>query len=157
VGIQELLLHFHPFFAVLVIPLVITVGLFWLPYLKYRSEMPGVWFRSLKGRRMAAAAAAISAVLTPLVILADEFLIDTSSWRGAIPASVANGLIPLALVSAVIAGLYVVMKRRYAASKNETIQAMFVLLLVAFTILTVTGVWFRGEGMALMWPWEVRP
>ena len=46
-----------------------------------------------------------------------------------------------------------VLKRRYAISKNETIQAVFILLLTAFVILTVTGIWFRGEGMALTVPW----
>jgi hypothetical protein len=30
---------------------------------------------------------------------------------------------------------------------------MFVLLAVAFVILTGTGVWFRGAGMALAGPW----
>ncbi len=155
VGTQELLLHFHPLFAVLVIPLILAAALFLLPYLRYQSEMPGVWFRSFKGRRMAAVATAIAVVVTPLAILAGEFLIDTSSWMGAVPATLSNGLVPVGLVVAAVAGFYVLMKRRYAASKNETVQAVFVLLLVVFAILTVTGVWFRGEGMALAWPWEV--
>ena len=24
----------------------------------------------------------------------------------------------------------------------------------AFVVLTVTGIWFRGSGMALCWPWD---
>ena len=39
--------------------------------------------------------------------------------------------------------------RRYRSTR------LFVLLLVAFALLTVTGVWFRGSGMALVWPWNV--
>ena len=27
------------------------------------------------------------------------------------------------------------------------------LVAVAFAVLTLIGVWFRGEGMALVWPW----
>ena len=28
-------------------------------------------------------------------------------------------------------------------------------IVVAFTVLTATGVWFRGTGMALVWPWQM--
>lgn len=31
----------------------------------------------------------------------------------------------------------------------------YVLLVVGFLVLTVIGIFFRGEGIALMWPWEV--
>jgi hypothetical protein len=27
-------------------------------------------------------------------------------------------------------------------------------LLVSFVVLTITGVWFRGQGMVLAWPWD---
>jgi hypothetical protein len=64
-------------------------------------------------------------------------------------------LLPAALALACIIGFYWLMKKKYTATNNETIQAVFVLMLVAFIILTVTCVWFRGNGMALMWPWEV--
>ena len=43
--------------------------------------------------------------------------------------------------------------KRFGASKGEVVQAIFVLFLVALVVLTVTGVWFRGPGMALVWPW----
>jgi hypothetical protein len=44
------------------------------------------------------------------------------------------------------------MQRKFAASNSEAVQMVFVLLLVAFLVLTVTGIWFRGEGMKLVWP-----
>jgi hypothetical protein len=34
-------------------------------------------------------------------------------------------------------------------------QTMFIVLVVAFLVLTVVGVGFRGEGMALTWPWKL--
>jgi hypothetical protein len=46
-------------------------------------------------------------------------------------------------------------KKKYAATNNESIQSVFVLLMVAFIILTITGIWFRGKGMMLIWPWEI--
>jgi len=45
-------------------------------------------------------------------------------------------------------------KRRFNASTNVSVQAVVVLLAVAFAVLTLIGVWFRGEGMALTWPWN---
>ena len=39
--------------------------------------------------------------------------------------------------------------------KEETVQAIVILLLVSMVVLTVTGVWFRGAGMSLVWPWEI--
>jgi hypothetical protein len=33
------------------------------------------------------------------------------------------------------------------------VQALFILFCVALVVLTITGVWFRGPGMALVWPW----
>ena len=32
--------------------------------------------------------------------------------------------------------------------------ALFVFLAVAFAVLTATGIWFRGTGMRLVWPWN---
>jgi hypothetical protein len=44
-------------------------------------------------------------------------------------------------------------KKRYDGNDIEAIQAVFILLLVAYIVLTITGMWFRGPGMALMWTW----
>jgi hypothetical protein len=56
------------------------------------------------------------------------------------------------IILAGIVGFYVLIKRKYDAKNNEAIQALFVLFLVAFLILTATGIWFRGPGMKLMLP-----
>jgi hypothetical protein len=56
----------------------------------------------------------------------------------------------------VLAAFYGLIKRKYAASNTEAVQMVFVLLLVAFVALTITGIWFRGEGMKLVWPWDIR-
>jgi hypothetical protein len=56
-------------------------------------------------------------------------------------------------MGAVFLGFRALLIRRFGASKGEVVQAVFVLLLVALAVLTVTGVWFRGPGMALTWPW----
>jgi quinol-cytochrome oxidoreductase complex cytochrome b subunit len=151
-GLQELLLHFHPLFAVLVIPAVTVTGLFFLPYIRYDVDTAGVWFASLRGRRTAITAVVVGLIITPPAIIADEFFIDFAAWVPGVPPVISNGLLPAALVLAGIIGFYGLIKRYYAATNNEAIQAVFVLLLSAFIILTITCIWFRGKGMALMWP-----
>ena len=151
-GVQELLLHFHPLFAVLVIPVVTVAALFFLPYIRYDADTAGVWFASLRGRRTAIVAVIVGLIITPPAIIADEFLIDFGAWMPGAPAVISNGLLPAGLALAGIIGFYGLMKRYYAATNNEAIQAVFVLLLIAFVILTITCIWFRGSGMALMWP-----
>jgi hypothetical protein len=32
---------------------------------------------------------------------------------------------------------------------------MFIFLLTALVVLTTIGIFFRGAGMALVWPWEL--
>jgi quinol-cytochrome oxidoreductase complex cytochrome b subunit len=151
-GLQELLLHFHPLFAVLIIPVVTVTVLFFLPYIRYDADTAGVWFASLRGRRTAIVAVVFGLIATPPAIIADEFVIDFAAWMPGAPAVISNGLLPAALTLAGIIGFYGFMKRYYAANNNEAIQSVFVLLLIAFIILTITCIWFRGSGMALTWP-----
>lgn len=154
-GIQELLLHFHPLFAVLIIPALALAALVSLPYLNYDADTSGIWFCSRRGRRMAIVAALGAAVLTPLGIIADEYFINLEVWFPAVPTVISGGLLPASLALGCIIGFHLLMKKKFSATNNEAVQSVFVLLLVAFFILTVTCVWFRGSGMALMWPWEV--
>ena len=67
---------------------------------------------------------------------------------------IGSGFVPFAIFVAAIVAFYVFLKRVFNASKNETVQAIFVLLVMSFVILTMTGVWFPGAGLALVWPWQ---
>lgn len=152
-GFQELLLHFHPVAAVLIIPLAGAIGLLLIPYLRYDDDTSGVFMMSHKGRRMAAAAAAFAAAATSIAVVTGEYWVDFAAWFPRLPAAVSNGLIHGGILFSALAGVYVLFKRRYEASNNEAVQALFVFIATAFVILTIAGVWFRGEGMALVWPW----
>ncbi|UCF21469.1 MAG: cytochrome b N-terminal domain-containing protein [Gemmatimonadota bacterium] len=155
VGIQELLLHVHPLFAVLIVPLLVAVALFLIPYLRYEKDTSGIFLMSREGRRSAAIAAAAALVVTPVYILIDEWWIDFGGWLPGLAPVIGNGLLPAAIGAAALLTFYAFIKKRFAVANNEAIQASFVFLAVAFTILTVTGVWFRGSGMALVWPWNL--
>jgi quinol-cytochrome oxidoreductase complex cytochrome b subunit len=148
-GIQELLLHFHPLFAAVIIPLFFIVMVFLFPYLKFDIQVSGIWFISQKGRQMGIVSAVAAIVFTSLSIVADEFLVDFTSLMPGLPAGISNGLIPFIIVAAALYGFYKIMRKRYEASKAETLQSLIIFLTVSFLILTATGIWFRGEGMAL--------
>ena len=101
---------------------------------------------------MAVVAALTAAVITPIGIIADEFIIDFAAWMPGLSAVVRNGILPTVFVLAAIIVFYWLVKKKFAATNNESVQTVFVLIGVAFIILTITGIWFRGVGMALMWP-----
>jgi quinol-cytochrome oxidoreductase complex cytochrome b subunit len=153
-GFQELLLHFDPVIAVAAIPLAAAIGLLILPYLRYESDSSGILLMSRTGRRMARDAAIAAAAATPLLILADEFIVDFAGWLPGLPPFIANGLMPAAIAAGLCALFRARLGRKYPASKGEMIQATFVLFATAFVILTLTGIFFRGHGMALVWPWS---
>lgn len=155
VGFQELLFHYHGLFAVVIIPLLVIVALVFLPYLNYERRTEGVWFVSRKGRRLGIAAAVTALALTPLWVVLDEYWIDYAGWFPGLPPTLRGGALPFAALLVFLSGLYVATRRRFAASRVEAVQTLFVLLVVAFAVLTVTGVWFRGAGMALAWPWNL--
>jgi len=142
-GFQELLIHFDATFAVLVIPSLVVALLIAVPFIRYDDELSGDWFLTSKGRRLAIIAAAIALILVPAWILLDEYIIG------------ANGLLPFLLLFILVTGFYVLVRKFFAATRNEAVQSLFVLLFVSFAILTATGVWFRGAGMALVWPWQM--
>ncbi len=154
-GLQELLLHFHPTWAVVVLPGLALLGMLAIPYVRYEPEMEGRWFVSPTGRSMAAAACVAALVLTPLWVLADEYAIDWSGWLPFLPTTLSEGLIPVAIALALTWGVARLAARRYGGNRQETVQAAFAFVATALIILTVFGVWFRGAGMALTWPWKV--
>jgi len=148
-GIQEMLIHFHPVFALLVIPGLLILGLFSLPYLNYETTAPGVWFHSGKGRRMALAAAVFATAATVGMVWLDDYL---AAGYQAGPAGLArNGLLPFAILLAVGAVFYGAVRRIFKANNYEMVQAMFTLIVTSFLVLTAIGVWFRGAGMQLGW------
>jgi hypothetical protein len=111
-----------------------------LPYLPYPSNAAGVWFVSRVGRRTAVLGAVVALVLTPTIIILDEFVVHINAGSMGVSPAISHGLLPTLLLG-------------FSASRNESVQAVFVMLMVTFVVMTVTCALFRGEGMKLMWPW----
>jgi quinol-cytochrome oxidoreductase complex cytochrome b subunit len=153
-GFQELLIHFNATFAILVIPMLVTAALVLVPYIPYDAEMSGDWFLTPKGKRMARVAAGTALILVPLWILVDDRVVGPAGWLPHAAPVISNGLLPFALLLGGMTAFYLSIKKFFAATRNEAVQSVFVLLFVAFAVLTATGVWFRGPGMTLVWPWQ---
>jgi quinol-cytochrome oxidoreductase complex cytochrome b subunit len=154
-GLQELLQHFHPTFAVFVIPLFFSVLLVGLPYLKEKNGTDGFWLISSKGKKTGLVSAICALIVVPLVIVLNETVFHTSSFFPELPLIITNGLMPFIFVLAFITGMYVWFSKYFAASRSESLQAVCIFLLVSLVVLTIIGMWFRGQGMALCWPWEM--
>lgn len=153
-GFQELLVHLHPVFAVVVFPLAGALALAALPYLPAEKEPRGGWFLSETGRRSARLAALFALVAVPLYVAADEVVILRAGAASSGAASlVTRGLLPSLAVLGGAAATFLLARRRLGANRLEATQAVFVLLATAFALLTVVGVFFRGPGMRLTWPW----
>jgi len=84
----------------------------------------------------------------------DEYVLDSTSWLPGVPPAVRSGLLPFTFVMAALVVFYASVKTRFSASNNEAVQTLFILLMASFVIATAAGVWFRGPGMALAWPWN---
>jgi quinol-cytochrome oxidoreductase complex cytochrome b subunit len=155
IGLQELLLHVHPLFAILVIPVTLVLALIGVAYLRFDERPTGRWFLSGRGRRMSAVAAATAVVLTTGWVLVDEFVVGADGWLPGSAPVISDGLLPFAVLTAGVITIYISLKKYFAATVGETVQAMFVLFTSSYAVFTATGIWFRGAGMALVWPWQI--
>ena len=126
-----------------------------MAYVQFGAEHTGRWFQSVKGLRIAGLAMLTALLLTPAWVLVDEKVIGPAGWVKGYSPLVSNGLVPCVILLAGVTGFYILTNKLFRASKTEAVQALFVLLLTGFLVLTSVGVWFRGAGMALMWPWQI--
>ena len=154
-GVQELLMHFHPFFAAFIIPMGVMVFLAWIPFLKYESAPNGHWFISVQGRRSAEATAKFAIAVTLAGIFFNEYVLNFELILAPLPAFISNGVLPLLILLSFMAAFYRYYIKKMKLSKAELVQAVFVFLIVAFIVLTIVGIFFRGKDMALCFPWNV--
>jgi quinol-cytochrome oxidoreductase complex cytochrome b subunit len=154
-GVQELLMHFHPFFAAFVIPIAVIVFLSWIPFLNYTDIPTGQWFNSLKGRKASEAIAKFAIIITISGIILNEYLLDFEVLLAPLPAFISNGLLPLIILTGIMFGYYKFYIKTLNLSKSELVQTVFVFIIVAFIVLTIIGIFFRGKDMELTFPWNI--
>jgi quinol-cytochrome oxidoreductase complex cytochrome b subunit len=150
-GVQELLVHLHPAFGAVVVPMLALVVLLLLPALGGAERASGRWFGSPRGARLALASAALAATVTLAAVIANEPLRRARPWFPGLPPAVRGGVLPLAAAAILVASVAWVSRRR-GGSRLEQVQAAFTFVAASFVVLTVVGIFFRGQGMALVMP-----
>jgi hypothetical protein len=111
----------------------------------------GRWFGSPRGARLAAWAAALAVVVAVAAVVGNEPLRRARPWFPGLPPAVRGGVIPLA-AAVILVALVALLSRRLGATRIEVVQAAFTFVVASFVVLTVVGVFFRGQGMALVMP-----
>lgn len=154
-GLQEMLLHFHPLVGAILIPGLAIGGIFLLPFFDLNPQNVGVYFRSRRGRALSLLAAGLAVLATPAWVLLDEYLLDWTGWLTSWPSLISNGLIPLALLALPLMGVDNWVKKAFQADTEERVLFLATFLFSAFVVLTAIGIFFRGPGMALYLPWQM--
>lgn len=152
-GLQELLLHMHPL-AAMVLAGVVLAGMIFLPRLDRKGDDIGLYFRSAVGRRTALTGAILSFIHIPLLVIVDEYWLDLPAAFPMLPVIISNGLIPLILSLGFLGAIYAGFRKLDAkTTHSEALVGLFTYMVVSLIILTVIGIFFRGPGMSLVWPW----
>ena len=154
-GLQELLLHFHPLVGAIVLPSLAILGIFLLPFFDINLNSVGVYFRSQRGRSLTLLAIGIALVATPIWVLLDEYVLNWNAWLPAWDMLISNGLIPLAVVLLPLIYLDDLIHKTFHADTEERVLFIAAFLFTAFIVLTIIGIFFRGPGMSLYFPWNM--
>ncbi|MEP0804344.1 MAG: cytochrome b N-terminal domain-containing protein [Chloroflexota bacterium] len=154
-GLQELLLHFHPLVGAIVIPSLAIIGIFTLPFFDLNPKSVGVYFRSQRGRSLTLLAIGIALIATPVWVLLDEYVLNWTLWLPTWDTLLSNGLIPLAVILLPLILLDSWIHRSFQADTEERVLFIASFLFTAFIILTIIGIFFRGPGMSLYLPWNM--
>jgi menaquinol-cytochrome c reductase cytochrome b/c subunit len=153
-SLQELLLHMHPVLAGLLIPGLVIIILMAIPYIDRSKQDIGIWFASKKGRAIAIWSAVYTAIWIIGLVLFDEFVRVRSLISE--PQIFPGWIIPVVVIGGLTALLYMLI-RRWHPSSREVMIGLFTAFVVTYVLLTVVGIFFRGFGMHLTWPWDLPP
>lgn len=154
-GLQELLLHFHPLVGAIILPSLAIIAVFLLPFFDINLNSVGIYFRSRRGRSLTILAAGMSLAITPIWILLDEFVLNWSAWLPTWDTLISNGLIPLAVILLPLILLDEWSVKTFHADTEERVLFIATFLFTAFIVLTIVGIFFRGPGMSLYWAWNM--
>ncbi len=154
-GLQEMLLHFHPLVGAIILPGLAVAGIVLLPFFDLNPKNVGVYFRSRRGRALTLIAAGLATIATPVWVLLDEYALNWAGWLPGWPSLLSNGLIPMAVIALPLVLLDEWVKKTFQTDTEERVLFIAVFLFIAFLNLTLVGIFFRGPGMALYLPWNM--
>ncbi len=150
-GIQELLLHFHPVFAVLIIPLLLLAGFILFPFINYKSETGRIDFSSNTFKHIILWSALAGLIITPILVLFDEYVFHFQQHTTFLPSWISEGFFPLLFLGALTWGFILLIKRKLSDKLIDVVLSLFILFSSAYIVLMLIGTFLRGEGMHLVW------
>lgn len=153
IGFQELLLHLHPVFALYVLPLLVLLLLLLLPFLQWAIPAPGSWFGGRRGGRLATRAFAAGLLSTFCMVAVDErFFLRTREGQAGLADIVYRGCLPLLGFAWILIAGYLLLVRKNKFTSGQGVMACMIFSCAVIAGLTIIGIWFRGPGMELIWP-----
>lgn len=93
--------------------------------------------------------------MTIIFITLSEVLPDPEALLPVVPPLLTTGFIPFLVVAGTMWLFMKYLRRRFLMSRSELIQSVIVVMVSSYAVLTITGIFFRGEGMNLVWPWNL--
>ncbi len=81
-------------------------------------------------------------------------------WKGMnlnIPDIMANQVIPISTIALfTVLIISVLLRLGWVRTRRDVFITMFTGVLTAYLVLSLVGSFFRGQGQALIWPWEIK-
>ena len=94
--------------------------------------------------------ASTAVVVTPVLILLDEYVFRVGEHSMGMPLVISDGLFPF-LILVGLTGLFVLfIKKKFSNQRIDLVLALFVLFTVSYLVLMLVGIFLRGEGMKLI-------
>jgi quinol-cytochrome oxidoreductase complex cytochrome b subunit len=151
-GLQELLMHLHPVFAICVFPVLVFLCLVSMPYWNQSALAEGVWFGGDRGKKLAFVTSTISVVLTVVVVILDDMVANLIGRP--VAGIFTRGIVPLVAVFTWYCLGYSILTSKFRYNRGEAVMAGFIFMVILMICLTVIGIWFRGPGMQLVFPFK---
>jgi menaquinol-cytochrome c reductase cytochrome b/c subunit len=139
-GLQELLHYFPPVVGGVLIPTLVVIALVIIPYFHINIQAEGMWLRD-RGKRLRIFWVAILALLL--------FLLFFEVYAVVAPTILIGAGMFLAAGQGGTTGRF----RRWLSARPLSFWIMTWFLLAA-SLLTVIGTFFRGPGWSWVWPWS---
>lgn len=150
-GLQELLLHLHPVFAICVVPALLVIGLIGMAYVKDVTLPGGVWFGGHSiGKKAAIWSTLMGGLVVVFFVLVDDFLINGHTSVGG--GLLVRGVLPVLCYCVVLVSWFYFWRNRFACSRSESTMAAVLLVFSSSLVFTAVGIWFRGIEMSLILP-----
>jgi quinol-cytochrome oxidoreductase complex cytochrome b subunit len=148
IGIQELLIHLHPVFVSLVIPLSLSLFFVMIAKINIDLNKVGTWFYSAKGKRIVFISIAFSFFLTLSLIFTFEYALHLNELS--LPLFISTSFIPFSMYIIPVLVFILYLKKGNKADKIELTLSIMTIILSSYIVMSIVGIWLRGTGMHLI-------